>query len=117
MIGWFILTANGGITRQNGETGEIKSINYPDNYFYPSDYSHTWEIEGDDSTKRIGLIVRDFNTESCCDSVTVSRTPSIRNHSLHMSIRHGVTNNIEHLLQMFGSLIYHLVGSHVFIYQ
>lgn len=55
-----------------GETGDIKSINYPENYFYPTDYTHTWQVVGDDSSKRIALIIRDFNTESCCDRVTVN---------------------------------------------
>lgn len=53
-----------------GETGDIKSPLYPSSY--PSSYAHTWNIVGSDTTKRVALIVRDFQTEGCCDKVIVS---------------------------------------------
>lgn len=66
------ISANGDITNMNGETGTIKSLNYPNHYAYPAEYTHTWYIEGALTDKRVGLIVRDFSTELCCDKVTVS---------------------------------------------
>ena len=65
------VTVNGGVTLLTGSTGDIKSINYPDHYYYPQEYTHTWRITGDLTDKRIGLIFKDFNTEPCCDKVTV----------------------------------------------
>lgn len=68
----FIISANGRVTKQTGQSGEIKSLNYPDHYFYPSEYTHTWDLNGTDTNKYITIVVRDFHTEPCCDKVKVS---------------------------------------------
>ncbi|XP_067946545.1 MAM and LDL-receptor class A domain-containing protein 1-like [Watersipora subatra] len=98
---------NGGSTILTGTSGDIISKNYPSPY--PNDYSHTWDITGDESEKVVSLIVMDFNTEECCDKVvimdpvdgsilatlsgTVEPKNIIQSPSNRMTIKFGETDN------------------------
>ena len=61
--------SQGNETEITGTSGVIRSPNYP--RFYPDSFDHEWTISvSEDST--IELTIKDFETESSTDVLTVS---------------------------------------------
>ena len=59
-----------GETTYYGPSGVITSPNHPGSY--SNDLSCDYFISASSSTSSIGIIIQAFDTEECCDFVTVS---------------------------------------------